>query len=282
VVRARAGFSLPEALIALTISSILVMLVGAVFLAQNDFYSNVLMRSQVQENARAMSELVATEVRSIGDSAIIVADSSNLVVRAPLAMFSVCGRAGSDVYVHIPGGTSTFATADVSGIGHMKANGTWGWYDVTWATMYSASGNPKQDCFLSGADTTGISGEFYRLKTVDNLAGISATNLFGHTFVLYRKSAFKFDASSLVSGDRALYRGPYGGTLTELATGIAPGAHFEYWTGSAWSKAVTGASNLASITRIRLVAQSEGLGETSQQLNYDFGWTVDIPVANAL
>jgi prepilin-type N-terminal cleavage/methylation domain-containing protein len=280
-VRGRRGFSLPEALIALTISSILVMLVGAVFLAQNDFYAHVLLRSQVQENARAMTQLVADEVRSIGDSAIIIADSSRLVLRQPIATFAVCGRSANDVYVMIPGGTQSFTTADVSGIGRMTPTGAWTWHDVSWGTLLGSGGNPKQDCYANGADTVDASFQFYKLTTVNTLTGITAANLFASTFVIYSKTEFKFDDSILVDGTRALYRGRYGSTLTELATGLSTAAHFEYWTGSAWSKAVSGAT-LANITRVRLVAQSEGVGETSQQAGYDFGWTVDIPVANAL
>jgi prepilin-type N-terminal cleavage/methylation domain-containing protein len=282
VVRGRGGFSLPEALIALTISSVLVLLVGTVFLVQNDFYSHVLLRSQVQENARAMTEQVATEVRSIGDSAIIQADSSELVVRTPLATFSVCGRVLSDVYVHVPGGTAGITTSDVTGIGYLHPNGTWSWHDVSWGTLLGTGGDPQAECRANGADTTGISGEFYRFTTVDALTGFPAASLLGSSFVLYTKTHFRFASSTLVSGDRALYRGKYGGTLTELATGVGPTAHFEYWGGGSWSKAVTGAANLASITRVRLEAQSQGRGETSRELRYDFGWTVDIPVANAL
>ena len=277
---ARAGFSLPEALIALTISTVLVMLAGTVFLVQNDYYGHVLLRSQVQENARAMTEMVATEVRSIGAGGFIVADSSRLVIRVPMVTALVCGRQGSDVMVHVPGGLASITTAEVSGFGHL-ASGTWSYYDNTWGQLLKTGGNPRQECSSNGADTVGVSAEFFRFDEVSNDTGITAANLLGATLMIYRETELKLDASTLVSGDRALYRGEYGGTLTELATGLSSGAHFEYWTGSAWSKAVTGAT-LASITRVRLVAQSQGLGETSQQATYDFGWTVDIPLANAL
>ena len=277
----RAGFSLPEALIALTISSVLVLLVGAVFLVQNDFYAHVFLRSQVQENARAMTQLVAAEVRSIGDSAIIVADSSRLVVRQPIATFSVCGNTGNDNYVHIPGGAAGFDTTSVTGIGYLTAGGTWSWYDVTWSTLKASGGNPAQGCYGNGADTTAIGSQFRRFDGLNTFTGVTAANLLGSTFVIYHKTEFTFDDSALVDGTIALYRGTYNGTLTELATGLSSDARFEYWTGSAWSKSVTGGT-LANISRIRLVAQSVGVGESSQQASYDFGWTVDIPVANAL
>ena len=87
----RGGFTLPEALIALTISSVLVLLVGTVFLVQNDFYSHITLRSQVHENARAMNEIVANEIRSVAAGGVMVADSSRLVVRASMVTAAVCG-----------------------------------------------------------------------------------------------------------------------------------------------------------------------------------------------
>ena len=278
---ARGGFSLPEALIALTISSVLVLLVGAVFLVQNDFYSHVLLRSQVQENARAISEVIATEVRSIGAGAVIVADSARLVVRSPMSTALVCAQMGTDVAVHVLGGTSNIVTGDVTGFGYLDASGTWSYHDIVWGSLLATGGSPTEECYLNGADTVGIRSEFLRLAQVDDLTGVSAANLVGSPLVIFRETEFRFDDSALIPGDRALYRGNYGGTLTELATGLSEEAGFQYWTGSAWSKGVSGGA-LGSITRIRLVAQSQGRGETSQQLTYDFGWTVDIPLPNTL
>jgi prepilin-type N-terminal cleavage/methylation domain-containing protein len=285
-VSGRAGFSLPEALIALTISAVLVMLVGTAFLVQNNFYAHVLLRSQVQENARALTDVIAAELRSVTRKGVILADSSRLVFRSPIVTAMVCGEQGGangDVFVHMPGGVAGLTTSEVAGFGYLAANGTWTYYDNAWSALTATGGNPKQGCASKGADTLGAGSSFVRLKKIDDDTGVNVPGLLGATILLYRKTEFKFAASTLISGERALYRGLYGGTLTELATGLTTGAHFEYRVGtsSTWSKSVTG-SGLDSITRVRLVAQSEGLGETSQQANYDFGWTVDIPIPNAL
>ena len=282
MVDARAGFSLPEALIALTISSVLVLLVGTVFLVQNDFFSHVLLRTQVQENARAMTEVVASEIRSMGGGGVLVADSANLVIRAPLVTGIVCGAIDSDVAVYLPEGTSSFTTSEVAGFGSLGSSGTWVYHDRTWSTLTAGTGDPKATCFANGADTVGASSSFLRLQNVDDDLGVSVASLRGSTILLFRKTAFELDDSALVPGGRALYRGLQGGTMTELTTGLSGDAHFEYWTGSSWSKSVSGATNLNAITRIRLTAESEGRGETSRQASYEFGWTIDIPLANAL
>jgi hypothetical protein len=260
----------------------LVLLVGAVFLAQNDFFSHVLLRTQVQENARAMTEVVASEIRSMGGGGVLVADSAQLVIRAPLVTGIVCGAIDSDVAVYLPEGTANFATAEVGGFGSLGAAGTWAYHDRTWSALTVAGGDPKGACHANGADTVGASTSFLRLQNVDDDLGVTVAALHGTTLLLFRKTAFELDDSALVPGGRALYRGLQGGAMTELTTGLSSDAHFEYWTGSSWTKSVSGATDLNAITRIRLTAESEGRGETSRQATYEFGWTVDIPLANAL
>ena len=280
----RSGFTLAEALIALSISSVLIILVGSVFLTQNNFYSHVLLRSQVQENARAVTELVASDVRSLAPGGIILADSTRLVVRAPMATALICGRqGGSDVMVHVSGGLASIDTNEVGGYGYRDpGTGAWTYYDHTWSELYATGGNPAIRCFINGADVSGAWPEFIRMKSVESDTGIDNTVLDDgtHVLIFYRKTEFRFDNSVLVPGDRALFRGIYGSTLVEFATGMATTAQFQYRTGPTWVKYVAPAS-LSTVDAIRVVAQSVGKGDTSAQLGYDFGWTVDIPLANA-
>lgn len=275
------GFSLPEALIALTISSGLVLMVGALFLVQNNFYAHVLVRGQVQENARVLSEVVATDVRSLVSNAVVVADSSRLVIRSPMTFAFVCGEDGSDVVVHIGGGVSSLVTSDVGGFGYRNPSGLYSYWDQTWAQLEGSSGNPATRCESRGADTVGASSEFVSLAPIDNLTGIGTVGLIGSTLVLFREIEFLFDNSLLVPGDRALFRGNYGSTLVELATGLADDAHFEYRRlgGSTWYKYVAPA-NFATIDAVRVVAQSIGKGTASAAAEYEFGWSVDLPLTN--
>jgi prepilin-type N-terminal cleavage/methylation domain-containing protein len=277
----RAGFTLPEALIALTISSVLVLLVGTVFLVQNDFYSHVFLRSQVHENSRAMAELVASEARSMTSGGFIVADSTRVAFHQPMVIAVICGRQGSDVIAHLPGGIAGIDTAAVAGFGVRSASTLWSFYNRTWSQLKRNGGNPPLECYSNGADTTGISSEFVRLRYIDNDTGFTAAQLFGYSIMITRRTEFRFAASSLVPGDRALYWGIYGQTLRELVTGVSGNAHFEFRTAAGWQKVVTGAA-LANIIGIRVVAETVGRGDTSAQRSYDFGISVDIPLPNTL
>lgn len=287
---ARGGFTLVEALIALTISTVLIMLVGSVFLVQNNFYSHVLVRSQVQENARAISEVIATETRSVASGAVLAAAEDSIVVRSPMATGFICGfSGGSDVHVHIPGGVATMDTADVAGYGYRDAStGAWTYYDHTWSELRTTTGGadlPAQRCAtLNGSDTAGIASEFRRIREVENDTGIQNDDLSDAgdvALLFYRQTTFRFTNSALVPGDRALFRGVNGGTPVEFATGLASTAAFNYRRGgSTWYTSVA-AANLSTIDAVRVVVQSQGKGYTSDQLTYDFGWTIDIPLANA-
>jgi prepilin-type N-terminal cleavage/methylation domain-containing protein len=279
--RGRAGFTLPEALIALTISSVLVLLVGTVFLVQNDFYSHVFLRTQVQENSRAMAELVASEARSMPAGGFIVADSTRMAFYQPMVIAVICGRQGSDVIAHFPGGIDGVDTSDVAGFGVRNPSTLWSFYSRTWSQLKQSGGNPALDCHSNGADTTGIGSQFVRLGYIDNDSGFTTTELFGYSIMITRKTEFRFGPSTLVPGDRALYWGIHGQTLKELVTGVSDDARFEFRIASGWQTVVTGAP-LSQIFGIRVVAESVGRGETNAQRNYDFGFSIDIPLPNTL
>lgn len=276
----RRGFTLVEATVALTIAGALVIMVGTTFLVQNEFYSWINLRSEVQENARAMTELVSSEVRSVPIGGVVLADSLRLVVRSPMANAFVCGTpTGFQVYAHVPGGMASLETGDVGSLGVLNiSNGNWDFYDTNWASLTSSGGTPAGTCANNGADTAGVSAEFLRLKFFTVTGTVPSL---GNVMQIGRKTEFRIATSALSSGLTALYRGGYGGTLTEFATGLGSTAHFEYRYGSTtYYKRVTG-GNLALIDGIRIVAQSTGQGESGAQSQYSFGWTVDVPLPNA-
>ena len=61
----RHGFTLVETLIALVLSSFLMVLVSHAFLVQNQFYATQTLRVGAQDNVRAATELMAAEVRNV-------------------------------------------------------------------------------------------------------------------------------------------------------------------------------------------------------------------------
>lgn len=252
---------------------------GTVFLVQNDFYSHVLLRAQVQESARAVSELVATEVRSVTAGGVLLADSLRTVVLSPVVNAVVCGAELGDVVVHLPGGSAAVDPDEVAGFGYRNVNtGVWTYFALTWSEMEATGGDPPARCAAQGADTVGASAEFVRLRNIDEQMGF--TPPVGVVLALVRATELRFTSSLLEPGTTALYRGLFGETLVEFATGMASTAHFEYRTGgTTYAKSVPFGSR-ESIDAIRVVARALGKGDTSSQREYEFGWAVDIPLAN--
>ena len=80
------GFTFLEAILALTLSSLIVALVASVFWAQNDFYALVVERAKVHDNLRVVSDLIASEIRGVSGGGVTTAQSRQFVVRLPLAM----------------------------------------------------------------------------------------------------------------------------------------------------------------------------------------------------
>lgn len=265
------------------------ILVGTVFLVQNNFYAGIYVRSQAQENARAMKNVVESEIRAAAAGGVTTADSSRVVLRSNMAMGVVCGSQVNDVVVYFPSSSATLDTAQVGGYAHRSPRtGAWAYHNYSWSQLKVAGSGLAAICAARGADTTGASGDFYRLAFVDDEAGFAlplsvarTDSLMGSAVMLYRRTEFRFNASSLVSGDRALYWGLEGGTLRELVTGMATTAHFEFRTGTnTWSKSVN-SGTVASINGIRVVSNAIGKGSSSDQATYGFNLTADIPLSNA-
>ncbi|MDP2958866.1 MAG: prepilin-type N-terminal cleavage/methylation domain-containing protein, partial [Longimicrobiales bacterium] len=188
----RDGFTLVEAIVALTLSSVLVILVGTTFLVQNRYYATQLARTTTQDNARMVTEMVASELRGLTDSAVVVATNQRLVVRSPMVMAAVCAQIASParITVQMNGGEAELTTSEVSGFGIRGSTGRWSYYDISeWSDIDASGGNPPADCAANGADTVGISGDFHRLQRINTYAGSWPAN--GTVMMIYRTVEYR-------------------------------------------------------------------------------------------
>ena len=113
----RGGFTLVETIVALTISSVIVILVATVFQVQNQYYALQLQRSLAHDNARVATESASRELRSVMSGAFVAASDHQLVVRTPMALAGVCAQPSpSTVSVHIDGGAVIEAAAKPGGV----------------------------------------------------------------------------------------------------------------------------------------------------------------------
>jgi len=282
-VRHAGGFTLVEAIVALTLSSVLVVLVGTTFMVQNRYYATQMARTTSQDNARMVTEMVASELRALTDSAVVIATNQRLVVRSPMVMAAVCAHdpKATRIAVQIPGGTSGLSLSEVSGFGLRASTGRWGYYDISgWAAIAGSGGNPPGECYNNGADTVGISGDYVRLVSIDTYAGSWPAD--GTVMMIYRKVEYKIQTSDMDPSTLGLFRGIYGGTLVELATGLDSSSGFLYRTGgTTYATSVSGAASLGAIDAVRIVAQARTRPQTGGTEDVTYGWGVNVHLRNA-
>jgi Tfp pilus assembly protein PilW len=75
-----------ETLVALVLSSVIIILVSTTFLVQNQYYSSQRLHAGAHDNARAATERVASELRFAMEGGILVAGARSITLRAPIVV----------------------------------------------------------------------------------------------------------------------------------------------------------------------------------------------------
>ena len=253
----------------------MLILVSSTFLVQNNYYSTQVALAHAQDNTRAATELIASEVRSAMLGGFTVAGPRTLVVRSPIAVGVICARDGStwdDVYFE--GGTAGLDTAEVAGVAHRFGIASWNISATTWSSVHGSDLLSASTCAGNGADTTDAAGNFRRLLGLQSV--FTPTPVVGDPVMVYRETMFKIRTSQMDPTTLGLFRGPVGGTLVEFATGIDPTAQFQYRTGgTTFADTITGGT-VTMIDAVRLVATALLPAQTGGRDGVGFGWTVDV------
>lgn len=276
----RQGFTLIEAIVALVLSSVVIILVSGTFLIQSQYYSAQTLAVSAHDNVRVATDRLASEVRSIMEDGFVVAGAHTMTVRTPMVMAVVCDRSGSDVAVHMDGGASGLVTDDVAGIAMRDdATGTWTYVNRSWAALDGGSLGAASSCAGNGADTTWASGEFHDFSQVGGAVFAPPPNV-GDLLMLFRETTFRIQQSVLDPQTLGLFRQSYGGALVEFATGIDTTAQFQYRAGgTTYADTILGAG-VASIDAVRIVADARLPARSGLQEDATFGWSVNIALRN--
>lgn len=269
-----------ETLVALVLSSVVIILVGSTFLVQNQYYSSQRLHAGAHDNARAATDRIASELRSVMGGGILVAGNRTLTVRSPIVVGVICSRQAGDADIHSEGGQTELDTDEVAGVAVRDSlTGTWTYRSATWGTINGSDGSSPGRCADNGADTTAAASEFHRIGEMYSL--FSPTPAVGDVVMLYRETTFKIQDSELEPGRLGLFRRIYGGSFVEFATGMDASAQFQYRTGgSTYGDTITAAS-LGDIDAVRIVADARRPARTGGQQDVTFGWSVNVALRNA-
>jgi hypothetical protein len=245
---------------------------------QNRYYSAQTLHAGVQDNARAATDRVTSELRSVMNDGILVAGPRTLSVRSPIVVGVICSRQGpSDADIHTEGGEVGLDTDEVAGVALRDSlTGAWTYRSGNWS-YFDGSASSASRCATNGADTLGATAEFHRIGQMDDF---SPTPVVGEVVMLYRETTFKIQDSELEPGRLGLFRRVYGGSFVEFATGMDASAQFQYRTGGAtYADTVTSAS-LADIDAVRIVADARKPARSGGQPDVTFGWSVTVALGH--
>lgn len=266
----RGGFSLVEAVIALTLSTALVLLAGTTFVLQGDFYDNLTRRAEAHDNVRTVAERMAEELRSVVPGGITRASPDRLAFRRPVALGAVCDRRAGRTWVHL--GMSDAIAADlVHGFAWSDGSGAWQYRRRSWTALHEDTGGAAAgECFDAGADTAGVADRFHALRGVGGVSG-------GDLFMVYALVGYDIDTSSLDPRTLGLYRTLSGGDAVEFISGLDGSTTFSYRIGGSWRPTVAGgALDDIEAVRLDLVARlPAGFGGGADVV---VSWTVDVPL----
>lgn len=279
VTRDRRGFTLIEALVALVLSSVVIVLVSGTFLAQSRYYSSQTLNVRAHDNARVATGRLASEIRSTMEDGFVVAGPRTLTIRSPMVLAMVCDRVSSQVRVHFEGGVSQLATNEVAGVALRDAGtGAWTYQNASWSTLDGGFIGAAGACADNGADTAAAVPEFQEIAQLGVLFGTPPDE--GDLVMFFRETTFRIQQSTLDTLTLGLYRREYGGSLVEFATGMDTTAQFQYRTGGTTYADTVSSSSVGDIDAVRIVADARLPARSGGQEDITFGWSVNLAVRN--
>jgi len=241
---ARAGFTLIELIVALTLTAIVGTAITALFVTQERAFDTQAKLQSARDVTRGARNLITSELRMLDrDSGVVAASSSALDLRVPYALGVSCGLSGGLVVNLMPVDSAMLAYAFYTGYAvHSLFNGR---YQYVAKSGDPSSASPSV-CINAGVDT--IPGG----QTLELSPGVAASP--GAPVMLWQVVRYYFAESQQLPGRQALYRAiPAANLNEEIIAPFADSAHFEFYVDGGTTPVTAAPANLKSLTGIELV-----------------------------
>lgn len=269
------GFTLVEALVALTISGIIASALISLLTAQTRFYSRQDDQRVAELTAGATFELFSAEVRGTGASSLLAAEADSVTVRYDLLRgilcdVSVAGDASLFVYDRK---TTANLTSSFVGVAASSPYAEDFEYADSWNPTPTATGAvPKAQCVATGTPSTGALSDYLEIAGWD--AKFSAPQRQEGTLVrVYGKLTYKIAPSSFFGTRSALWRG-----TQELIGPFENGAILSYVMDDGTVRSSVALADFDDVAAIRVTATS--VGEASNRYNVSRAVNFDVPFRN--
>ena len=275
LVRNEGGFTLVEALVALTISGILASSLISLLVGQSRFYDRTDDQLNAEQVVQATFDLVSAELRMASAQDLLVAAADSVTLRFDLLHGLVCDSTGADeatVYVYDrttnAGLSSSFVGMAVSG----PYEETFEYADLWNPTPTGTGGGPRSNCMASGAPGTAPDADYLKITgwTALFTGGVPER---GALLRGYGSLTYKFAASTFFTNNTALWRG-----TQELVGPFDNGAAFSYVMTDGSVRSSVGGTALDSVVAVRMTATA--VGEGSNPHNISRPVTFDVPFRN--
>ncbi len=264
----------------MVLSTVVVMLVTSVFLVQNRFYTDAVSRIGLHESVRSATVLISSDLHGVSEGGILAADPDAVVFRSALLMGGVCSVDDRRIYLFLPVEGEPPDRDMVSGFAVKDAASDWRYAPVPWNSIRQSSGGAAaRVCASSGADTAGSVMEFFSVEGLESSPPIKV----GDLVMFYQEVEVRLAPSKLDPGSRSVFRGPAGGILTEVATGVSGSSGFEYGLSGrdGFQDEVNGMGNLNRIDRVRLLLEGIAPASGGDRDSLTFDLTLTVPLRNA-
>lgn len=279
-----AGFTLVEMLIALVITGIMAAGVISLLMGQNRFYGSTDDVVYAEQNLRATSDLLGSElrgmfVRSSASSDLVTAQDDQLTFRLDTHRGVVCHVDGDDVYAFLfsePAAPNVDGGA-ARGYAFREAYSSSAWtYDESWDPRGSLDRSTGQNttitetCETNGgpADDAANYDQFVLFR---NWGGASVPDD-GSILRLFGRVTYSFGSSGFGSGTAVFRNGQ------ELAAPFESDAAFSYVMDGGGVQSSVSSGSIGDVERIRISATAVGEGANRYDVTRDLEF--DIPLKN--
>ena len=274
--RARAGFSLAELLVATVLLGIVGGALTRLVVDQMRFFDGVQVARGARSAARGSMNVMLSELRMVQDSGGVTAIAGNnksITVRVPYRFGMFCATTGGVSTVSmLPADSATLALSTFKGYGYRArpwGTNVGGRYILQEGGTATVSGSASR-CTGTAAGEAGIAtmtvnGRSGQIMDVTPAmpAGIGP----GIPIMFYQNVTYSFASSSLYPGKIGLFRTVNDGTPEELMAPFATDARFRYFQAGDDTSRTT-APALSDIRGVAVMLTAEGSRKPAGKTTY--------------
>ena len=250
MLKPRAGFTLVEMLVALTLTAVLGATITGAFVSQSRFFDRQEKVGAARSVARAGTSMLLSDLRMLeGTQGIVSASASSITVNVPYALGLACSfNSGKLRISRLPVDSLVLASAAYSGWAYRNGNSGY---------IYPTPAGPPTNVGGTCPPITVIADG--QVMEIPGAVSVPA----GTPVLLYQTITYAFKASTSVSGRLGLFRKYEDGVTLpieeEIAAPFGPGAGFRFFVDHTGVAQTAVPSPLNSITGVEIAL--DGLSE---------------------